>query len=192
MTRLIKSGLFTALALAAALNVQAQQRTVVTIDEPPASHYAVGKAQVSYYRGSNTTEVRIDLPFYRLNGQAATLWFVSTSEGKQIVKTTELLVGLGFRSDKAKLQKLAGFVLSADNEPLNVAIKTIGGITFELDHNEWARTIKGVLSFDDFQKLALSKSPRVRVADFEFEMDRARRAALQDMLKALTQPADCK
>lgn len=187
---LIKIGLLAGIALTAALNVQAQQRTAVTINEPPASYYKVGKAEVSYYAGVNTTEVRIDLPSYRDSGQAAGLWFFSRFEGKQIGNLKEVFVGIRFRSDKAKLQNLDRFVLAADNKPLSVTITAIEGLTFELDRNEWARALKGMLSFDDFKKLAIGQSARVRIGDFEYEMDQKSRVALRDMLKALTDRPD--
>jgi hypothetical protein len=79
---LIPKGFVVVAALAFALSATAQQRTVVTISETASSFYTVGKVEVSYFAGSNTTEVRIDLPRHRSGENAASFWLVSTLLGK--------------------------------------------------------------------------------------------------------------
>ncbi len=185
MTRAVMMLIF---GLTSAMTAIAQERTVVTINEPPTSYYAVGKAQVSYFAGPDTTEVRIELRTHRVGRQGVTLWFVSMFEGKRVVTPKDIFVGLSFRSDKAELQKVKSFMLWSDKQPLNVYIKEIKGLTFELDGNEWARAMDGSLPFDEFRKLVTGESARVQIANLEYEMDAQSRAALHDMLKALTEP----
>ena len=186
--RSIQMGFLLVAALAFAAPATAQKPPVVSIAEPATSFYTVGKAEVSYFAGSNTTEVRIQCPRHRLEGDSATLWFVSTFAGKDIVTPKEVFVGIGVRSDKARLQKLEGFVIEADDAPLKLANRTIDGITFELDHNEWARAMGGTLAFAEFQRLVNGKTASLRIAEVEFVLDKESREALRDMLKALTEP----
>ena len=179
---------FVVVALIFAVPATAQQRTVVTVAEPPTTFYNVGKAEVSYFAGSNSTEVRIDLSRQHSGGHSAYLWFVSTFAGKDIVIPKEVFVGLGFRSDKSRLEKLEGFVIEADEMSLKLVNRTVKGITFELDKYEWARAVVASLPFAEFQKLVASKSVRVQVADVSFDLDQISRGALRDMLKAITEP----
>jgi len=188
MKRFVQKVFLVVAVLAFAVSAKAQQRAIVTVDEPATSYYAVGKAEVSYFAGSNTTEVRIQLPSHHVDGDAASLWFVSTFAGKDIVTPKELFVGIGVRRDKAKLEKLDGFVLEADEVPLKLANRTIEGLTYELNDEHWARAMGAMLGFAEFQKLVTSNTARLRIAEVAFVLDKESREALRDMFQALTEP----
>jgi len=164
-------------------------KTINTVDEIPTSYYGVGVAEVSYFAGSTSTEVHVELGRYKSKQQQASLFLNSSFTGRQPPPTPDVSFGLRVFGERSMLESLSSFSLETDGESLAIDNVRREGLAFEDSEKQWSRGLHGVLPFALFQKLAASKRVRVRVAELEFELNQKDREALRDMLKALTEPA---
>jgi len=162
-----------------------QKKEVVTVDVPPTSYKEVGRAQVSYFRESNTTEVRVELSPYRLNDQSANMFFVFTLEGKKVTEPKNVKVGMAFFASKARLQTLDMFSFELDQEEIKIDDVTVGGIGYDYNAKDFFRDIEGTVSFASFQKLTAAKLLKVRVKDVVFAFNVSDGSALRDMLRTI-------
>ena len=162
-----------------------QEKNVVTIETPATSYRKVGKAQISYFDESDTTEVRVELSPYRNNDQSANMFFVFSVKGKKVVEPKSVKVGMAFLGSKPTLQTLDKFSFGLDQEEINVDDLTVGGIGYELNTKSFFRDMEGTMSFASFQKLTKTKVLKVHVNDVVFSFNSIDASALIDMLRTI-------
>lgn len=161
------------------------QSTVVTVDEPPSSFRKVGQAEVSYFAGTDATEVRTEWPAYRSDALSASMWFEFRTKGKTVTRPESVNVNLGCSGQKEMLAQITAFELEGDGHEIKLDHPRAGGIQFDLNAKRFLRAMHGSVSFDTFERLVSSDSLKVHVGQTVFELNKKNRSALVDMLKAV-------
>ena len=159
--------------------------TIVTINEPPSSYRKVGKAEISYFAGSDTTEVRTEWPAHQSETLSASMWFEFRTKGKSVKRPQSVDVNLGCSGRKEMLQEITTFEFDADGHEITIDRPLPGGVEYDLNAKKFLRAIHGSVTFDTFEKLVSSSSLKVHVGKTVFELDKNSRSALRDMLKAV-------
>jgi hypothetical protein len=157
----------------------------VSVDEPPAAHRQVGQAEINYYAGSDTTEVRTEWPVYKGAGLSASMWFVATGKGKGRLQPKSVAVNLGFSGEKVRLAKLRSFALELDGREVNVDDLKLGDGGYDLNAKRFFQTMRGSIPFETFQKLVESSSIKVQSGDVLFELSKRNHDALRDVLSSI-------
>ena len=143
----------------------AQQKSIVTVDEPPSAFRKIGQAEISYFSATDTTEVRTEWPAYRNKSVDLSMWFEFRSKGKNVSRPTSVTVNVGCSAAEARLQKITGFKLDLDGHEIKLEQQTATGIQYDLNAQRFLRIMHASLSFDDFEKLVKSNSAKVHVGE---------------------------